>query len=126
MSSYACERCGGDGPVTVTHRRSDRHPPEPQVFHHYCRACAKLLGVPLLDRKALPPDIADGLGIWSDIETMVAYIDRDIPTSLATGGIAAKAATQLVETCQDLPGPVPARIREALARIGLPIDPAAR
>ena len=122
MSSVPCERCGGDGTVTVGRRAPEGRPqPSPSV-HHYCRACATHLGVPLLDRKALPPDIAEGLAIWSELEIMFAHIDHDVQTSLAAGGIAAEAAAHLLRIYPELPQPMPTKIRDAFARVGIAIS----
>jgi hypothetical protein len=124
MSSFPCERCGGDGSVTVGRRAPEGRPhPSPSV-HHYCRACAKELGVPLLDRKELPPDIAERLAIWSELEVVFANIDRDVQTSLSAGGVAADAAAHLLRIYPDLPQPMPTRIRAAFARVGIPISSA--
>jgi hypothetical protein len=124
MSSFACERCGGNGTVTVRRRAPEGRPQPSPRLHHYCPACAKQLGVPLPDRKALPPDIVDGLAIWSELETVLAHIDRDVQTSLAAGGIAARAAAHLLRVYPDLPQPMPTRMRDAFARVGIPISSA--
>jgi hypothetical protein len=126
MSRFACERCGGDGTVTVGHRAPEGRPQPFPALHHYCRACAKQVGVPLLDRKALPPDIADRLAIWSELETVLTHIDRDVQTSRAAGGIAADAAAHLLRAYPELPGPMPTRIRDAFARVGIPLTSADR
>lgn len=124
MSSVPCERCGGGATVTVRRQAPDGRPQASPSVHHYCRACAKQLGVPLLDRKALPPDIAEGLAIWSELEIVFAHIDHDVQTSLAAGGIAAEAAAHLIRVYPELPQPMPTRIRDAFARVGIAISSA--
>jgi hypothetical protein len=74
----------------------------------------------------LPPDIADRLAIWSELETVLTHIDRDVQTSLAAGGIAADAAAHLLRVYPELPGPMPTRIRDAFARVGIPLTSADR
>jgi hypothetical protein len=70
----------------------------------------------------LPPDIAEGLAIWSELEIMFAHIDHDVQTSLAAGGIAAEAAAHLLRIYPELPQPMPTRIRDAFARVGIAIS----
>jgi hypothetical protein len=86
-------------------------------FQRLARASHGLLFGP--SRKALPPEIVERLAIWSEIDTMLTYLKGDIATSLAAGGSAARAAANLVRLYPNLPGPMPERIREALARVGL-------
>jgi len=121
MSSFSCERCGGSASVTVSrvppNRRRSQSPP---TTHHYCRECAKALGVPLRERGGTAPDISEpGLPTWADVELYLAQCESALRTDPAVADHVFDLAARMMEFCEQLPGPMPATVREAFARIGV-------
>ena len=121
MSTFTCERCGGDASVSLSRippnsRRSrSRH-----TSHHYCRDCAKLLGVPVLDSDRTPREISQPmLPTWADVEFYLAQCESTLRTDPALADRVFDLAARMIEFCEQLPGPMPANIREAFARIGV-------
>lgn len=118
MSTFSCERCGGNASVTLSKvPPNSRRSTSPPTTHHYCRECAKLVGVPLPERGGIPSEPT--LPTWAEVEFYLAQCEGTLRTDPALADLAFDLAARMIEFCEHLPGPMPANVREAFARIGV-------
>lgn len=118
MSAFSCERCGANASVSLSKvPPNSRRSKSPPTTHHYCRDCATLVGVPLPERGRIPSEPA--LPTWAEVEFYLAQCERAFRTDPALADHVFEMAAVMMEFCEQLPGPMPANVREAFARIGV-------
>jgi len=76
--------------------------------------------VPLRERGATPPDISEPpLPAWAEVEIYLEQCEGALRTDPAMAHVVFDLAANMMEFCARLPGPMPATVREAFARVGV-------
>jgi len=122
MADQVCERCGGTATVTVAAVRSNRRGGErpPATEPRYCRACARMVGVPVPDRSEGPAVITEPEPpTWSDIGHHLAQYEHILREESGLRDHVVSMARQLLRLSKLLPGPMPSAVAGAFARIGV-------
>lgn len=121
MADQVCERCGGTATVTVAAVRSNRGGErQPATEHRYCRACARMVGVPVPERTEGPAVITEPEPpTWSDIEHHLAQYEHILREQPALRDHVSSMARQLLRLSKLLPGPMPSAVAGAFTRIGV-------
>jgi len=75
--------------------------------------------VPVRDRDKTLGDISEpALPTWADVEFYLAQCEGTLRTDPALADDVFDLAARMIEFCKQLPGPMPANVREAFARVG--------
>lgn len=121
MADQVCERCGGRATVSVAAVRSNRGGERPPASEHrYCRACARLVGVPIPERSERPVVITEPEPpTWSDIEHHLTQYEAILREEPSLRDHLLSMARQLRRLSTLLPGPMPSAVAGAFKRIGV-------
>jgi hypothetical protein len=120
MPPFECARCGGNASVAVTAVRSTRSQQSPPAARHYCRDCASLLGVPLPHRHDTSRDIVEpALPTWADVEIYLVHCENTLRASPEQRDTIFALAANMMEFCDHIPEPMPAKVRASFARLGV-------
>lgn len=121
MGDQVCERCGGAATVTVAAVRANRGAARPPATeHHYCRACARLVGVPIPERSERPAVLTEPEPpTWSDVEHHLAQYEGILREEPSLQEHVLSMARQLLRLSKLLPGPMPTAVAGAFTRLGV-------